>query len=134
MQNMLAAFKGLVVDWNRGAVSPAGGAWESMKVGPRFWRDLRWWSSHLRGRAFTPFARARRPAEGMLAGTDASGWGTGQVLWLDGAREESILRFTAAEKRRPINWRELLGILRVCEVGGERLRGSPTSCATTLHV
>ena len=59
----------------------------------------------------------------MLAGTDASGWGTGQVIWLDGAREGSVLRFTAAEKRRPINWRELLGILRVCEVGGERLRG-----------
>ena len=123
MQNMLAAFKGLVVDWNRGAVSPSGGVWESMRVGPRFWRDLRWWHSHLRGQAFTPYVRARRPAEGMLAGTDASGWGTGQVLWLDGAREESVLRFTAAEKRRPINWRELLGILRVCEVGGERLRG-----------
>ena len=24
---------------------------------------------------------------------------------------------------RPINWRELLGIVRVCEVGGGRLRG-----------
>ena len=59
----------------------------------------------------------------MLAGTDASGWGTGQVLWMDGSREEHVLRFTAAEKRRPINWRELLGILRVAEVAGERLRG-----------
>ena len=34
-----------------------------------------------------------------------------------------MLLFTAAEKRRPINWRELLGVLRVCEIGGERLRG-----------
>ena len=33
------------------------------------------------------------------------------------------LEFTSAEQRRPINWRELLGILRVVEFFGERLRG-----------
>ena len=64
-----------------------------------------------------------RAAEAVLTGTDASNWGTGQVLWLDGGREESSLEFTHAERRRPINWRELLGIVRVCTVGGERLRG-----------
>ena len=58
-----------------------------------------------------------------MLGTDASGYGTGQVLWLDGGREESTLIFTAAEKRRPINWRELLGVVRACQLGGERLRG-----------
>jgi hypothetical protein len=69
-----------------------------------------------------------RAAEAVLTGTDASNWGTGQVLWLDGGREESSLAFTHAERRRPINWRELLGIVRVCTVGGERLRGtSPTA-------
>eukprot|EP00966_Prymnesium_polylepis_P279000 6445469-Prymnesium_polylepis.1 len=61
--------------------------------------------------------------EGVLSGTDASGRGTGQIIWLDGGREEHRLRFTAAEKRRPINWRELLGIWRICAVGAERLRG-----------
>eukprot|EP00966_Prymnesium_polylepis_P074952 1738607-Prymnesium_polylepis.1 len=27
MQGMLSAFKGLVVDWRRGAVAPVGGKW-----------------------------------------------------------------------------------------------------------
>ena len=33
------------------------------------------------------------------------------------------LRFTSAEQRRPISWRELLGVLRVIETWGERLAG-----------
>ncbi len=33
------------------------------------------------------------------------------------------LVFTEAEQRRPINWRELLGVLRVVETWGERLTG-----------
>jgi hypothetical protein len=123
MQGMLAQFKGLVVDWRRGAVSAAGGKWGPVRLTAAFWRDLEWWRGHLEGRGLTPFEGRGCAASGVLAGTDASGWGTGQVIWLDGAREESVLRFTAAEKRRPINWRELLGVVRVCEVWGARLRG-----------
>ena len=37
--------------------------------------------------------------------------------------EEEVLRFTRAEQRRPINWRELLGIVRVLTTYGEELRG-----------
>jgi hypothetical protein len=122
MQGMLSAFKGLVVDWRRGAVAPVGGKWGAMSVGEAFWRDLRWWRMHLEQRSLTPFDTVPM-GEGVLSGTDASGWGTGQILWLDGGREEHRLRFTAAEKRRPINWRELLGIWRICAMGGERLRG-----------
>jgi hypothetical protein len=122
MQGMLAAFKGLVVDWRRGAVSPVGGKWGAMTVGAPFWRDLRWWRVHLARRGLASFEKPKY-GEGVLSGTDASGWGTGQVLWLGGGREEYRLQFTAAEKRRPINWRELLGIWRVCKVGGELLRG-----------
>ena len=123
MQGMLSSFKGLVVDWRRGSVSFNGGPGEKLRLGEGFWRDLEWWSHHLAHRSLAPFVDPRETADAVLTGTDASGWGTGQVLWLDGAREESTLRFTAAEKRRPINWRELLGVLRVCELGGERLRG-----------
>ena len=65
----------------------------------------------------------RRTADAVIAGTDASGWGTGQLCWLDGQQSECSLEFTAAERRRPINWRELLGILRVVEVFGEQARG-----------
>ena len=124
MQGMLSAFKGLVVDWRRHRVSTAGGPrrWKRMKVGPAFWRDLQWWSDHVARRHSRPLTP---PAlgEAALTGTDASGWGTGQVAWIDGGREEVSLKFTAAEKRRPINWRELLGVLRVTEYFGSRLAG-----------
>jgi hypothetical protein len=123
MQAMLSSFAGLEVDWRRGNVRRTrGGAWQEMEVGDGFWRDLEWWSDHLERRNCVSL---EQPARGAAAvtGTDASGWGTGQLAWLDGAREEVQLEFTAAEQRRPINWRELLGVLRVVETWGERLRG-----------
>jgi hypothetical protein len=123
MQGMLGQLKGFVVDWQRGKVKPGAGTWQDLELTSSFWRDLRWWRDHLDARSLTPFEVTPGAAEAVLAGTDASNWGTGQVLWLDGAREEAVLAFTHAERRRPINWRELLGIVRVCEVGGERLRG-----------
>ena len=123
MQGMLSQFKGLVVDWQRGQVKPASAGWRDLEVSPAFWRDLRWWQGHLDQRSLAPLVGDGEAAEAVLTGTDASNWGTGQVLWLDGAREEASLSFTHAERRRPINWRELLGIVRVCAVGGGRLRG-----------
>ena len=45
-------------------------------------------------------------------------------MWLDGQREEIQLKFTAAERAHPINWRELLGIVRVAKAWGARLRGA----------
>ena len=65
----------------------------------------------------------RRMIDAVIAGTDASGWGMGQLCWLDGQRSGCSLDSTAAERRRPINWRELLGILRVVELYGEQARG-----------
>ena len=123
MQGMLSSFKGLSVDWSRGKVTPDGKSWRRMHVEDGFWRDLGWWQRHLPTRSLASFTSAPRLGEAVLTGTDASGWGTGQVAWLHGAREEVVLRFTWAEKRRPINWRELLGILRVGEQFGPRLRG-----------
>ena len=43
--------------------------------------------------------------------------------FLDGERQEVRIKFGAAEKRRSINWRELLGILRIVEEFGPSLRG-----------
>ena len=63
------------------------------------------------------------PDDAVLTGTDASDWGTGQLAWLDGGRKELQLPFTHAEQRRPINWRELLGIVRIVEEFGPRLSG-----------
>ena len=42
---------------------------------------------------------------------------------MDGTREEMTLRFTSAERRRPINYRELLGVVRLVERWGPRLAG-----------
>ena len=123
MQGMLGAFKGTIVDWKRGTVSFKGRPGQRLELSDAFWRDLAWWGRCLAGQAFTPFARSPPVASAVLAGTDASGWGTGQVVWRSGGREEHSLVFTAAEKRRPINWRELLGIWRAAQIGGERLRG-----------
>ena len=123
MQGMLNQFKGLLVDWQRGQVKPSGGGWRELSISSAFWRDLRWWREHLDTRSLAPLVGYSRAAEAVLTGTDASNWGTGQVLWLDGGREEASLAFTHAERRRPINWRELLGIVRVCQLGGGRLKG-----------
>ena len=123
MQAMLSSFAGLEIDWARGRVRPTGGSgWGRHRVSDGFFRDLEWWSDHLERRNCVPL---REPPHGAAAitGTDASGWGTGQLAWLDGAREETQLQFTAAEQRRPINWRELLGIVRVVQVYGARLAG-----------
>ena len=123
MQGMLASFRGLVVDWRRSLVSvPKSNEWRSMQVGESFFRDLDWWCDHVELRHSVEMAPPAR-GEACLTGTDASGWGTGQVAWIDGGREETVLKFTAAEKRRPINWRELLGVLRVVEQFGARLAG-----------
>ena len=42
----------------------------------------------------------------VVAGTDASDWGYGNLIWLDGHRCEEQLRFSAVERSKPINWRQ----------------------------
>ena len=125
MQAMLAQFSGLEVDWRRGEVRPTASrsAWaEGVRLTEGFWRDLAWWDERFEKRNATPIEAPTR-GEVALCGTDASDWGTGQLLWDNGQRAEAVLRFTLAERARPINWRELLGIVRVLEQFGEELRG-----------
>ena len=122
MQAMLTQFKGLEVDWARGLVRSFHSVWQRVPLHEGFWRDVHWWQSALRRRNCLPFTT---PKLGELAvvGTDASDFACGELVWLDGMREEVRLVFTSAEKRRPINFRELRGSLRVLEVWGQRLRG-----------
>ena len=123
MQSMLSSFAGCVVDWRRGSVSFGDGrSSSSMPLPDGFWADVRWWRQHLEERYSVRWEESS-PSEAAVVGTDASGWGTGQLAWLDGGREEIVLEFTRAERRRPINWRELLGILRAVEHFGPRLEG-----------
>ena len=124
LQGMLASFVGLEVEWKRGKVRAEYGAWRAMTLGDAFWRDLDWWDQQLETNNCVPICPPPRARAAVQAGTDASDFGCGELIYLGGQREETRLKFTRAEKRRPINWRELLGILRVVEVWGERLGGS----------
>ena len=122
MMAMLRQFKGLHVDWARGLVRSVGSTWSQITVDGGFWRDLHWWRSALTRQNCLALG-ALELGEAALVGTDASDFGCGELVWLDGGREESVLRFTAAERRRPINFRELRGTLHALEVWGSRLAG-----------
>jgi len=122
MQSMLRQFKGLEVDWTRGLVRHLHSAWRRIQILEGFWRDVHWWRSALRRQNCVKFDS---PTVGEIAivGTDASDLACGELIWIDGAREEIVLVFTHAERRRPINFRELLGTLRALEAWGPRLTG-----------
>ena len=113
MQSMLAQFAGLVVDWQRGTVS-IGRECKIMTVDASFWRDLEWWREVFSRDNAVRAEKAEREVA-AISGTDASDWGTGQLVWIDGEREEVQLRFTECEKSHSINWRELLGIWRILQ-------------------
>ena len=123
MQCMLASFIGLEVEWKRGKVRARRGEWRPMTLGDAFWRDLDWWDQQLETNNCVPIDPPKRARAAVQAGTDASDFGAGELIYLGGQREETRLKFTRAEQRRPINWRELLGIFRVVEVWGARLQG-----------
>jgi len=124
MQAMLSSFKGMEVDWHLGRVRPTqGGTWGLLKVEEGFWRDLEWWEDHLSERACVPLEEEPLGVA-VVSGTDASNWGYGNLVWLDGHRSEEQLKFTAVERSKPINWRELLGIVRIVQTWAEDLRGS----------
>ena len=103
------------VDWRRGKVRARSGSWTRMELSEAFWRDLEWWDCQLEVNNCIPLIRAEQARAAVQAGTDASDYGAGELIYLGGQREEVRLKFTSAERRRPINWRELLGILRVVE-------------------
>ena len=122
MQGMLRQFVGLEVDWAHGRVRHAFGAWGKVDLTPAFWRDLTWWRGAI-GSAHCKPMHGSSIGEAAISGTDASDFACGELVWLDGAREELRMVFTQAEKRRPINFRELLGVYRLIERWGPRLVG-----------
>ena len=97
MQACLAQFQGLEVLWDRGLVRPVGscGPGDRLAVSGQFWTDLLWWRDHLESHCAKPLEEPAA-ATAVLSGTDASGWGTGQCISIDGAVEEHSLRFTRA--------------------------------------
>ena len=123
MQSMLRQFVGLEVDWMRGSVRYARGVWGRIRLSDGFWRDLAWWRSALHRANCVPMHSPEAAGLAAIVGNDASDLACGELAWVDGGREEMVLRFTAAERRRPINFRELLGVVRLVERWGARLRG-----------
>ena len=119
MQAMLRTFAGLTVDWQGGCVRFLHGQWRNLEATDSFFADLQWWESALRScscwqRPTTP------PPLAAILGTDASDQACGGVLaWVDGSREKTQMTFSAAEKRRPINFCELYGAVRVVDLWGE---------------
>ena len=83
MQAMLRQFRGLEVDWARGTVRRALGAWREMTLVEGFRRDLVWWRSATRRANCTPMA-VPRAGEAAVAGSDASDYACSELMWLDG--------------------------------------------------
>ena len=84
LQCMLTAFSGLVVDWRRGAVRAGPGPWQRLKPSDSFWRDLDWWDEHLESNNCVPLTLPTATAA-VQAGTDASDWGAGEIIYLQQA-------------------------------------------------
>ena len=119
MQGMLRQFAGLEVDWKRGVVRFREGAWKAVELSPAFWRDMAWWRGALAKPCSVPLT-SKPLGDAAITGTDASDYACGELAWIDGAREEMTSVFTRAERRRPINLRELLGVYRLVERWGPR--------------
>ena len=99
MQGMLSQFQGLQVDWKRGVVKPtAGSHWGAISITEAFWLDLEWWRDSLDSRNCTSLETPDL-GEAAVTGTDASGWGSGQVAWIDGGKEESRLSGLGGPRR-----------------------------------
>ena len=122
LDRMYAQFRGVLVDWKRGLVR-IDGRREHLVLRKDFFEDVAWWRTNLRYRHTVPIRDETAQEPGVISGTDASDWGKGQAIWLSGEREIFQHVFTEAEKRHPINFRELAGCVRILEQWGPRLRG-----------
>jgi len=97
MQCMLSSFAGLEVEWRRGKVRAVHGEWQRMTVSDGFWRDLDWWDAQLETNNCVPIDARPLARAAIQAGTDASDFGAGEVIYVGGQREETRLKFTRAE-------------------------------------
>ena len=123
MARMWDRFRGVLIDWGRGAVRVANGV-RDLKLDCEFWLDLEWWIKCLQ----SPMSVLLRGDDACVwevrCGTDGSDWGSGQFIVLDGEEERMQCEWTPTERRKPINWRELNGVLRMLRKWGPRLRGA----------
>ena len=93
-----------------------------MRLSKEFFAELSWWEDNLSTRNGIPLIRPLQPVEATISGTDASNIGCGSVVWMSGGREEYKQFWSDAERKFPINMRELIGATRILENWGPRLK------------
>ena len=123
MARMWDRFRGVIIDWGRGAVRVLGGV-RDLELDEEFWLDIEWWIRCLRRPACVLLRADDDCVWEVRSGTDGSDWGSGQFVVLDGEEERMQCEWTERERKKPINWRELNGVLRLLKKWGPRLRGS----------
>ena len=107
------------IDWRKGKVLMEN-RWGQLKLNHEFWDEVVWWKNAIQ-RSNCRLEKEKREVVGIVSGSDASDWGAGSLAWIDGEREEIQFKFTKSEKKRPINWRELLGRLQILEHWEDRM-------------
>jgi len=122
LDRMYNQFRGVIVDWKRGLVR-VGGKGSQMRVKREFFDDLDWWLENLVSRSAVNLMPRHGRDKATIGGSDASGWGAGQLAWLSGEREEVQMKHTEWERSQPVNFRELVGAVRIVERWGPRLQG-----------
>ena len=112
-----------VIDWTSGEVLRCWGS-EPVPLSATLWADLDWWLLNARYANHTPMKLGDKYVDLFLdGGTDASDWGCGGEIDIDGDTEEFRVEWTSYEaEKHEINWRELAGMLILFERMGERMR------------
>lgn len=123
MSRMWDRFRGVLIDWGRGSVKIANGV-RDLQLDSEFWLDLEWWIGCLSKPAHMLLRADDDCVWEVRSGTDGSDWGSGQFVIMDGEEERMQCEWTPAEKSKPINWRELNGVLRMLKKWGARLKGA----------
>ena len=130
LDRMYNQFRGVLIDWKRGLVKVDHRA-RYMRLKAEFFEDLRWWKTNVATRSSVPLlARGESESDGVVSGTDASGWGAGQLVWLSGEREENQIEYCPWEKDQPVNWRELMSAVHILHEWGPRLAGRKLTIET----
>ena len=122
MARMWDRFRGVVIDWGRGVVRIIDGV-RDVKVDSEMWKDLEWWQVMLSQVTGIPLVDDESHRWLVRSGTDGSDWGSGQFVILHGEKEELQCCWTSDEVKKPINWREMNGALRILREWGPRMRG-----------
>ena len=120
MARMWDRFRGLIVDWSKGAIRLAAGV-RNVPTDEEMWWDAEWWVRNLSSIAGKSLVSDLEHRWMVRGGMDGSDGGSGQFVVIHSEREEIQYLWTKGELRKPINWRELNGVLRLIRNWGPRI-------------